>query len=216
MKPEKVAIATAVYVAASFRLSAAAETTVEQTTNHSHHSRPRSLIRKRLTRDQRKLNHIYVQSAKDPSARLPNSLSTGTGIPRRGQCLDDSSYRSKIDSTCETIRQAGLNCDGFTDLGFTPDETDQLKMACPIACGLCPDTAAEPDPVTISTNSPTIAPTTSTQKDSSMEMCFDDSCADDPLYVGKFNIRCETISSGSFDCTKFGVMSYVSLQICTS
>ena len=189
MKPERVAIATAVYVSAFFCLSAAAETTVEQTTNHS---RPRSLIRKRLDRDKRKLNHIFVQSAKDPS----------TDIPRRGQCLDDSSYRSKIGSTCETIRQARLNCDGFSRLGFKTSETDELKMACPIACGLCTDTAAEPEP---------IAPTTQTQKESGMEMCFDDSCADDPFYVGKLNIRCETISSGSYDCTKFGVMSYVSL-----
>ena len=101
MKPERVAIATAVYVSAFFCLSATAETTVEQTTNHS---RPRSLIRKRLNRDKRKLNHIFVQSAKDP----------GTEIPRRGQCLDDSSYRSKIGSICETIRQARLNCDGFS------------------------------------------------------------------------------------------------------
>ena len=85
---------------------------------------------------------------------------------------------------------------------FKASETDELKMACPIACGLCTDTEAEPKP---------IAPTTQTQKESGMEMCFDDSCADDPLYVGKLNIRCETISSGSYDCTKFGVMSYVSL-----
>ena len=205
MKPEKVAISTAFFVAATFRLSGAAETP-------TNYSRPRSLIRKRFHREyQRKLNHIYVQSAKDPSVRFPNSLSAGTGMPRRGQCLDDTSYRSKIGSTCDTIRQAGLNCDGFTDLGFSPSETDELKMACPIACGLCTDTAADPDPIKISTNSPTIAPTTSTQKDSGMGICFDDSCADDPLYAGKFNINCELIRSGLFDCTKFGVMSYVSL-----
>lgn len=216
MKAERSAIATAACVAASFGLSEAALETNELTGNHRagptvrrsrNPSRYRSLIQ-RFNRDQRKLNHAYVRSEKDLAIRIPNSLSAG--IPKRGQCLDDASYRSKIGSTCEVIRQAGLICEGFTDLGFTPAETEELKMSCPNACGLCNDEAAA-DPITISINSPTMAPTASSQKESGVGTCFDESCVDDSLYIGKFNFNCETIRSGSFDCTKFGVMSYVSL-----
>ena len=168
------------------------------------------LLRKRTNAERRKLLHNNVQNS--PTSTSPGRASRG------GLCLDDASYRSKIGFTCKAIRQAGLNCDGFADLGFTPSETKELNLRCPNACGRCTDNVIQSlststvAPTSTPTNAPSVAPTTSrpTLTKSGMGICFDDSCADDPLYVGKYNIDCEVVRSGTFDCAGFGVMNYVS------
>ena len=183
---------------------ASASTTISADTDLHHLRR-----RRRNYADRRKLLHNNVQSS-------PTSLGRTS---RGGFCLDDASYRSKIGFTCKAIRQAGLNCDGFADLGFTQNETEELKISCPNACGRCTDAAAQSlsistiSPTPAPTRAPTGAPTTTPTlllTNSDVGTCFDDNCDDDPLYTGKYNIDCEVIRSGTFDCTKFGVMNYVS------
>ena len=203
--------ACAIALAISFNSSTASASVLATTSASSATSaNTQRLLRKRTNAKRRKLLHNNVQNS-------PNSPGRAS---RRGLCLDDASYRSKIGFTCKAIRQAGLNCDGFADLGFTPDETDQLKMSCPNACGRCTDEMNQSLSISTvaststPTNAPSMAPTTSrpTLTNSGVGTCFDDSCTDDPLYVGRYNIDCEVVRSGTFDCTNFGVMNYVSSE----
>lgn len=175
-----------VIVATSLRLSSALS---EQSSTDR---RLAPLLRKRANPVRRELRHVFEQSDPHSSNRVQNSI---RNIIPKGECIDNASYISKIGFTCQTIRNGGLNCDGFSNLGFSSAEAQELKMACPDACGLCTDSDSAIDPQSVSSQSST---------------CFDGSCADDPSYVGKLNIDCEKVRSGPFDCTKFGVMSFVS------
>ena len=175
-----------VIVATSLRLSSALS---EQSSTDR---RLAPLLRKGANPDRRKLRHVFEQSDPYSSDRVQNSI-----IPK-GECIDNASYISKIGFTCQTIRNGGLNCDGFVGSGFSSAEAQELKMACPDACGLCTDSDSAIDPQSsVSSQSST---------------CFDGSCADDPSYVGKLNIDrfCEKVRAGPLNCKMFAVMSFVS------
>ena len=178
-----------VIVATSLRLSSALS---EQSSTDR---RLAPLLRKGANPDRRKLRHVFEQSDPHSSDRVQKSISN---IIPKGECIDDASYISKIGFTCQTIRNGGLNCDGFVGSGFSSAEAQELKMACPDACGLCTDSNSAIDPQSsVSSQSST---------------CFDGSCADDPSYVGKLNIDrfCEKVRSGSLHCKMFAVMGFVS------
>ena len=117
------------------------------------------LHRKRANPDRRELLHVFEQSnSQFSSNRDQNSVSN---IIPKGECIDNASYTSKIGFTCQTIRNGGLNCDGFSALGFSSAETQELKMACPDACGLCTDPTSSPTSSPTETHSdvPSVAPT---------------------------------------------------------
>ena len=145
----------------------------------------------------RKLRHVHrVQS---------DDIHVLSKFPRN-ECVDNSSYVSKIGSTCETIERGQLNCDGFTELGFTTAETDELKASCPIACGLC-DVI---EPLSILTNSPTAAPDLLKENANNMGTCYGGICSDDPSFVGRHNLNCNIIRMASLDCGNFAKLNYVS------
>ena len=50
----------------------------------------------------------------------------------RGFCQDDLGYRSKIGLPCERFDM--FDCKQFAEVGFTPEETEDLLSSCPCAC----------------------------------------------------------------------------------
>ena len=141
-----------VIVATSLRLSSALSK--QSSTDH----RLAPLHRKRANPDRRELLHVFDQSDSQYSNRVQNSVSN---INPKGECIDNASYISKIGFTCQTIRNGGLNCDGFSVLGFSSAEVQELKTACPDACGLCTDPTSSPTSSPTETHSdvPSVAPT---------------------------------------------------------
>jgi len=157
-----------------------------------------------------------------------------SGTMAQQQCLDDPSYLTKIGTTCEAVRQAGLDCDGYLDQGFTQEEVDELNAACPSACGRCRGTQCRDDPSYISKIGSTCATVrragldcdgfldlgfTQEEVDELYGRCpsacgrccgFEGGCADDSWYVGRFSIDCEVVRRKSFDCWRFDVLGYVS------
>ena len=49
-----------------------------------------------------------------------------------GLCQDDLGYRSKIGLPCERFEL--FDCKQFAEVGFTPEETEDLLSSCPCAC----------------------------------------------------------------------------------
>lgn len=49
-----------------------------------------------------------------------------------GFCQDDLGYRSKIGLPCERFEM--FDCKQFAEVGFTPEETEDLLTSCPCAC----------------------------------------------------------------------------------
>jgi len=73
----------------------------------------------------RNLNHVVIMSSEGACHAGWNP-----------SCQDNINYRSKLGTSCNTIRIAGFICHGFREIGFTDDEVDEMIMSCPCACSV--------------------------------------------------------------------------------
>ena len=77
-------------------------------------------------------NQYTIDSNRRQRAPTSSITRAADGTCYGGFCQDDLGYRSKIGLPCERFEI--FDCKQFAEVGFTPEETEDLLSSCPCAC----------------------------------------------------------------------------------
>ena len=150
--------------------------------------------------------HSMEEVDRDPaSARILQSGPIGPVETCYNGCYDDPSFQTKYLLSCWNHKR--LDCESFADVGFSEQEIFDLVVSCPCSCGIPCGTYTEApsaSPSSMPAEAPSAGPSSMPTDD--FYRCDDPRCQDDPTYLSKLSLTCE--SHARFDCTSMGAIGY--------